>query len=144
MKVSLLSLIGAAALMSGCADPYGPPPPGPIAAAPAYASDVAATARNCFRSHEIRNHTVADERTLLLDVRGQEVWEVRMRGACLAGATSSDPIITQQRPGSDLVCRPIDLDISIDRAGAPSACIVDSIRELPPAEIAALPPKLRP
>lgn len=144
MKFPLLSLIGTAALMSGCTDGYGPPPPGAVAAAPAYATDVAATTRSCFRSHEIRNHTVADDRTMYIDVGGRRVYRLTMRGGCLAGSTSTDPIITRQHPGSDLICRPIDLDISISRTGFETACIVDSITELAPAEVAALPPKLRP
>jgi hypothetical protein len=67
-----------------------------------------------------------------------------MRGRCLTASSSSDPIITRQRSGTDLVCRPIDLDISISRSGFESACIVQSITKLTATQVAALPPKLRP
>jgi hypothetical protein len=41
------------------------------------------------------------------------------------------------------VCKPIDLDITVAAAG-PSKCIVSSIAKLSPAEVAALPKKMRP
>lgn len=141
MKLALFPLIGAAALVSGCMGSYGAAPAGS-------ASAVNATAttgdRQCFRSHDIRNHTVADSKTMYIDVGGREVYRVGMRGGCLTASSSTDPIITRQRGGSDMICRPIDLDISISRSGFESACIVESITRLAPAEVAALPAKLRP
>lgn len=99
----------------------------------------------CIRSREIRNHTVADKRTLLLDVGGKATYRVTMHGACLAGAIPSDPIITRNPPGRDIICRPIDMDIGISRGGDfESRCIVDSIVKMSPEEVADLPKKLRP
>ncbi len=99
----------------------------------------------CIRSREIRNHTVADARTLLLDVGGKATYRVTMYGACLAGAISSDPIITRNPPGSDIICRPLDMDIGISKGGDfESRCIVESIVKMSAAEVAALPRKLRP
>ena len=101
----------------------------------------------CFRSADIRNHTIADRSTLLLDVSGRETYRVTVSPGCLAGATSSDPIITRQPPGSSIICKPIDLDLGIARTGAgsfESRCIVRSIVKLTPEQIAALPPKLKP
>jgi hypothetical protein len=135
-----LGALGAALTLAGCED-YGPPPPG---AAVGYAAPAAAVVPACFRTRDIRNHTVGDDHTMYLNVTDGRVFRVEMSGGCLAGATSSDPIIIQNPPGSNDVCRPIDLDIGVKLGSIPSHCIVSSITPLSPAEVAALPPKLRP
>lgn len=98
----------------------------------------------CFRTQDIRNHTIAGDRTLLVNVRGNEYYRVTMSGSCLAGAVQSDPIVTRQPPGSTIICKPIDLDIGISRNGFETRCIVESIVPMAPAEVAALPPRLKP
>lgn len=113
-----------------------------VLATPAFAADL--PAKQCFRSQEIRNHTIETRSTLLVNVRGKEVYRVAMKGSCLAGATSSDPIIMRSPPGAPLICKPIDLDIAISKGGFASPCLVDSITRLSPEEVAALPKKLKP
>ncbi len=98
----------------------------------------------CFRSADIRNHTIADRDTLLIDVNGRDTYRVTVSSGCLAGAIPSDPIVTRQPPGSPIICKPIDLDIGILRGGVESRCIVRSIAKLTPEQVAALPPKLKP
>jgi hypothetical protein len=141
MKIGQLAIAAAAAVaVSSCADypPPGPPPePLPIG--------VAMAPGECFRTADIRAHTVGDDRTLFVNVQGKGVYRVAMRGACLAGAISSDPLVMEQPPGSALVCRPMDMDVRISKGGAPALpCIVDAITRLNPTEVAALPPRLRP
>jgi hypothetical protein len=101
-------------------------------------------AGQCIRSHDIRNHTIADRETLLLSGRDKSTYRVTVKGSCLAGATSSDPIITRNPPGSSIICKPIDMDIGISKNDFESQCIVDSIVKLTPEQVAALPRKLRP
>jgi len=98
----------------------------------------------CFRSSDIRNHSVGDERTMYLDVSGRGVYRVDMSAACLAGASSSDPIVMRQPPGSNIICRPIDLDITVSRGSFESRCIVVGVSPLTPDQVAALPPRARP
>jgi hypothetical protein len=140
--VAWLGALGAALTLAGCED-YGPPPP-PPGAAVGYAAPAGATVPACFYTRDIRNHTVGDDHTLYLNVEGRMVYRVEMGGGCLAGATSSDPIIMQNPPGSNNVCKPIDLDIGVSMGGFVNHCIVKDIVPLSPAEVAALPPKLRP
>ncbi|MBX3483437.1 DUF6491 family protein [Phenylobacterium sp.] len=111
---------------------------------PAPAAGTGLPSGQCIRSNEIRNHTFADDRTMLIDVRGRDTYRVTMSGSCLAGAMSSDPIVTRSPPGSTLICKPIDMDVAVSRAGFPSPCIVESIVKLSAAEVAALPKKLKP
>ena len=114
--------------------PLGPPPP----------VGTGLPAGQCIRGHDIRNHTVADNDTLLINVDGRATYRVTVSGACLGGAVSSDPIITREPPGSQIICRPMDLDLSIVKAGFESRCIVRSIVRMTPEELEALPPRLRP
>jgi hypothetical protein len=138
MLITLASLIGVAALTGG-AGPAGK------AAISAPGVDAAATAAadTCFRRSDIHNHTIGGPKTLYLNVAGRDVWKVEMSNACLASAVSSDPLIFRNDSGGQSVCKPIDLDIMVSVAG-PSKCIVSSIAKLSPAEVAALPRKMRP
>ncbi|MBU1374328.1 MAG: hypothetical protein KKE02_21650 [Alphaproteobacteria bacterium] len=140
MKLAVVALALSAAALSGSAFAAKPPP----LATPAPAPGTGLPAGQCIRSSEIRNHTIADRNTLLIDVRGKDTYRVTMNGGCLAGAISSDPIITRSPPGASIICKPIDMDIAISRGGFPSQCIVDSIVKLSPEEVAALPRKLKP
>jgi hypothetical protein len=98
---------------------------------------------SCFRRSDVRNHTVGGPKTLYLDVAGRSVYRVEMSNSCLASAVSSDPLVFNNRTGGQTVCNAVDLDITVSAAG-PSRCIVSSISKLSPAEVAALPKKMRP
>jgi hypothetical protein len=115
--------------------PLLPPPP---------PSGASLAGGDCFRTNDIRNHTIVNSQTLMIRVNRGDVYRVSMAGSCLAGAISSDPLIMRQPPGSPIVCRPLDLDIGISRSGAETRCIVDSIVRASPAEVEALPRRLRP
>jgi hypothetical protein len=140
MRLAIIALAAAGAASLGVAavaakeSPLGPPPP----------KGAGLATGHCFRSHDIRNHTIADKETLLIDVNGRDTYRVTVGGACLGGAVTSDPIITRNPPGSDIICRPIDMDLAISKAGFESRCIVQSIVKMSPAEVAALPKKLKP
>jgi len=94
----------------------------------------------CFRTSEMRNHTVGDDKTLYFDVGGRSVYRAQMSNGCFAGATSSDPIVLQDRGGTGRICSAIELDVSSNG----NRCIVSSLTKLTPAEVAALPKKMKP
>jgi hypothetical protein len=130
-----LSTAGLASLaMAATASPLPPAPP----------KGTGLPSGQCIRSHDIRNHTVADSKTLLMSVQNRGVYRVTMAGSCLAGAVSSDPIITRNPPGTNIICKPIEMDIAISKSGFKTPCIVDSIVKLSPEQVSALPRKLKP
>ena len=94
----------------------------------------------CFLRSDIRNHTIGDDHTLYFDVAGRSVYRAVMSNNCLAGAVSSDPIVLVDRIGSGRICHKMDLDVGVRG----SRCIVDRIEQLTPAEVAALPKKVKP
>ena len=118
------------------------------AAAPALAADPAkpAAGPQCFRVSQIQNHTKGDATTLYLSVKPKrQVYRLGMSGSCLAGVNSSDPLVLETAGGSDMVCRPLDLDLKIKAgAGGLTPCIIKDITRLTPDQVAALPPKVRP
>ncbi len=138
MRLAMI-LLGAATV-SACA--MTPAPRADLGPAPADGAGL--PTGQCFRSADIRNHTIADRDTLLIDVNGRDTYRITVSSGCLAGAIPSDPIVTRQPPGSPIICRPIDMDIGILRGGVESRCIVRSIVKLTPEQVAALPPKLKP
>ncbi|CAN5694081.1 DUF6491 family protein [soil metagenome] len=103
-----------------------------------------APGRQCFRVSQMDGHTVGDSSTLYVGVRNKEVFRIDMHGACLAGANMGDPLVIETVGGSDLVCKPIDLDLKVAGTIGLSPCMVKSITKLTPPQIASLPPKLKP
>lgn len=117
------------------------------AAFPALAADQTKpeTGSQCFRMSQIRNHTKGDNQTLYFSVGSRDVYRLDMSGACLAGASSNDPLIMETVGGTDMICRAIDLDIKVKMGpGGASPCIIKQITKLTPTQIAALPPKVKP
>nr|QQZ49723.1 hypothetical protein JKL49_23225 [Phenylobacterium glaciei] len=53
-------------------------------------------------------------------------------------------LVVETVGGSDLVCKPIDLDLKVAGTIGLSPCIVKSITKLTPPQIASLPRKLKP
>ena len=118
------------------------------AAAPALAADPAkpSAGPQCFRVSQIQNHTKGDAKTLYLSVKPKrQVYRLGMSGSCLAGVNSSDPLVLETVGGTDMVCRPLDLDLKVKvGAGGLTPCIIKDITRLTPDQVAALPPKVRP
>lgn len=140
MRLFVIALAAGAAAIGGAA--IAAKPVAQLGPAPAPGTGL--PTGQCFRSMDIRNHTIADRNTLLIDVNNRDTYRITMRGACLAGAISSDPIVTRSPPGSTIICKPIDMDLSISKDGFRTPCLIDSIVKLGPEEVAALPKKLKP
>ena len=143
MRLAMIALCGLTA--TACAMTPGPAPVTNLGPPPADGAGL--PSGQCFRSADIRNHTVVDRDTMLLRVNNRDVYRVMVSTGCLAGAMSSDPIITRQPPGAPIICKPIDMDLGVARTGGggfEARCIVRSIDKLTPEQVAALPPKLKP
>ena len=140
MKTAL-SLLAVLAL-AGCAADR--PQAYSAADASAMTDVVAVEAGSCFRMSQIRNHKKLDNSTLLVEVGNGSVYRWEMGGSCLAGTTSSDPLIMTPVAGTDVICRPIDLDLKVKSGPIASPCIIKAFRKLTPDEVAALPAKARP
>ncbi len=137
MKFTIAALILAGVGLAACAD---------YPTRSASASDMAVNASDtsaCFRTSQMRNHTVVDDRTIYVD-GGNGIYKVTTGNACFSAAGPSDPLVIKTPGGSGMVCKPIDLDLAVSRSGFVSPCIISGIVRMTPAEVAALPPKLKP
>jgi hypothetical protein len=153
MKLALPVLLGAATL-AACAPPPPAPgaPPAPMASAASAASTRPAPPQSpgsgCFYSRDIVSHEIADDHTMLIRLRSNRVFRLEMVGSCLAAVNRDDPIVIREPPGIPYICRAVDFDISIARnaglGGIPTPCIVNTLTELTPAQVAALPRNVRP
>src|SRR5437016_5623336 len=90
---------------------------------------------SCIWTRDLRNHTVADAHTLYFDVGGRSVYRVTTSDNCLAGVTSTDPILLRDRASTGRLCDKLDWDIAVRGA----RCIVSDVHALTPGEAAALP-----
>ncbi len=95
---------------------------------------------SCFWTRDLRNHTIADAHTLYFDVGGRDVYRVETSNGCLAGMSSTDPIVLRDRASTGQICERTDLDISARGA----RCIVSGMTKLTPDEVAAIPRRVRP
>ena len=99
----------------------------------------------CFRVSQIQNHTKGDNQTIYISARNRDVFRLSMSGNCLAGVSSTDPLVLTPTGGTDVICRPLDLDLKVRMgAGGLTPCIIKDITKLTPEQAAALPPKVRP
>jgi hypothetical protein len=113
-----------------------------LAAAAAFAAQAApqSSPQQCFQTREMRNHTVGDDHTLYLGVGGHDVYRVTTSDNCLAGATSSDPIVLDNTASQGRICGKMDLDIRVRGM----RCIVSGVTKLSPEQASALPKHVQP
>ncbi len=117
--------------------------PAVSAAAPAAPADPARVSTPCFRLSDLGGHTIASSDTLYYSVRRKEVYKFTFSGSCLAGVTTSDPLVLEPLGASSQICKPMDLNLGV--AGPITRrCIIKSIERLTPEQAAALPKKLKP
>lgn len=94
---------------------------------------------DCILMRDLRNHTVVDQNTMLIDVFAKGTYKVSTAQACFRGAVSSDPI-SFKTVGREKICKAEQLGLSA-RAGW---CGANAIVKLTPEEVAALPKGLKP
>ncbi len=104
----------------------------------------ATAADQCFRTQDMKSHKIVDDHTLYVGVGARDVYRFEMKGACLAAADNTDPLVIETVADRGTVCTALDLNLSISRGGMTSPCITERIVKLTPEEVAAIPKGLRP
>lgn len=94
---------------------------------------------DCVLVQDIRNHTVVDQNTMLMEVFGKGVYRVTTAQACFRSAISADPIAFNTR-GRERICKASQLGLHA-RSGY---CGAQSIERLTAEQVAALPKALKP
>ncbi len=114
-----------------------------LAGAPAAVAAPAGSS-SCFFPSQWQGWKAPDAHTIYLHVGLHDIYRLRTKGACPA-LLSADAHLVNRIRGASTICSPLDFDLDVaDSNGFRSACIIDSMTRLSPAEAAAIPPKLRP
>ncbi len=104
-------------------------------------------AQQCFLSRDWSSWKASpDSRTIFLRTGVRDVFRLDLAGACTNLQSPEARLITKIR-GSDWICSPLDLDLSVSDGVAPGfseSCIVKGLSKLTPDQAAALPKNLRP
>jgi hypothetical protein len=107
------------------------------------ASKPAAPAPNlCFRQADIENSVQASRSHLNIKIRDGRYFQIQTNGTCFI-SPGLDPYVLKVR-GPDMVCHPIDMDLSATSSGVRMPCIVDKIVPMTKAQVLALPKREQP
>lgn len=109
------------------------------------AAQPAARTNSCFFVSQFENWRAADTRNINIRVAGNHYYRLGLGNECFPLRSVTARLITTFR-GSNTVCSPLDWDLHVSEAiGSPAErCIVKTMTELSPAEVAALPKKAKP
>ena len=99
--------------------------------------------RQCFMQSQMGASVIPDDSTINVKV-SSDTWQIKMAGACGGLRLSRYGYVLTLHSGATTICGPLDLDISVGDPLTPNKCLVDSVRKLTVAEVAALPPRDKP
>jgi hypothetical protein len=114
------------------------------AVAPSAAQPAPKARSSCFLSRDWAGwKPSADSRSIYIHVNMHDYFRLDLSGACPQLQDPTAHLVTHST--SDWVCHPLDLDLKVaDTQGFATPCIVSKISPMSPAEVEALPKKLRP
>jgi hypothetical protein len=95
--------------------------------------------KGCFLTQDLRSHTIAGKDTIYLNVNGVDTYELKTDPACLAHATSHEPMVVKDL-GLGTICHARDLEVIVRG----SHCHIASMTKLTQAAAAAIPKALQP
>ena len=108
-------------------------------------SSAAPPSNSCFFSRDFESWKAPDAKTIYIRVGLRRYFRLDMAGKC-PDLTSPDAYLVTIFRGSDTICTALDWDLKVATQGinVPVGCIVKTMTELSPAEVAAIPPKFKP
>ena len=111
----------------------------------ARASRPAAEPRSCFSAGQLRSWKAANARTIYLLVGADRYYRLRLASACPLLLAPGTHLVTRLR-GSEQVCGALDWDVAVSEGPEEGSerCVVSSMTELAPKQVAAIPRPLRP
>ena len=98
-----------------------------------------------FYSTQFQNWKAPDPKTIFIRVNMNRYFRLDLSGTCETLMWPNSHLITHVR-GSDSICSAIDWDLKVSNGpdGIAEPCIVKTMTELTPAQVAAIPPKFKP
>ena len=99
---------------------------------------------NCFRLSQLSSTRPDGDRRIYARVGVNTFYRIDLASRCSALPFEGNHLVLTPTPGSDMICRPIDLDLKVSENGVQESCFIQSITRLTPEEAAAIPRKARP
>ena len=99
---------------------------------------------NCFRLSMLSSTRPDGDRRIYARVGVNTFYRIDLASRCSALPFEGNHLVLTPTPGSDMICRPIDLDLKVSENGVSEACFIKSITRLTPEEAAAIPRKVKP
>ncbi len=99
---------------------------------------------NCFRLSMLSSTRPDGDRRIYARVGVNTFYRIDLASRCASLPYESNHMVLTPTPGSDMICRPIDLDLKVSEGGVSEACFIQSITRLTPEEAAAIPRKAKP
>jgi hypothetical protein len=96
----------------------------------------------CFRPSDIESSVQATRTQLNLKLRSHQYLQIQTKGVCFT-TLGIDPYVLKLR-GTDLICHPIDVDLSAGPRGFQTPCIIDKIVPMTKDQVMALPRRQQP
>jgi len=131
-------LLALAAGLAACANENAPYAGGAGQTATARATSGPA----CFRPDDVNGFTAVDDRTVIVRVGVNRVFQMQLMGTCPDVDWSMR--LGLQSTASSWICQGLDATVIAPTPIGPQRCPVTAIRQLSPQEVAALPPRQRP
>ena len=100
---------------------------------------------SCFNFNQLNGWRAVDPKTIYIRVGASRYYRLDLTTPCQA-LRSPGAFLVRKVRGSNLICRPLDWDLHVARSWreVPQACIVRTMTELSPEEVAALPKGAKP
>lgn len=101
--------------------------------------------RACFFSRDFQQWRAPDANTILIRVGVNRFFRLDLTAPCRALQFPDAHLVTTFR-GSDTICSPLDWDLRVSQspAGITEQCVVRSMTQLTPEQVASIPSRLRP
>jgi hypothetical protein len=115
-----------------------------LGAASSHAATQPAPGRQCFYARDVDGFAAADDHgTVYIRVGVNDVYALKLLGTCPDVDWTLKLGLASR--GGDFICSGLDAELVVPGAPlGPQRCPVSELHKLSPAEVAALPPKLRP
>lgn len=94
------------------------------------------SARQCFNARNVYNFHAVDDRTVLVEVGTNRMYELQIVGVC-PEIDWTQKLAIRTTGGSSWICRGLDAELVVPSPSGVERCPVVGTRELTPAEVQA-------
>jgi hypothetical protein len=99
--------------------------------------------RQCVFIRDVQNFEAVDDQTINIRAGVNDIYQLKLFAPCHE-ARFAQGVAVRGTGGTDQICNPLDAELVFRSPTGPERCMLNDIRRLTPAEVAALDPKFKP